>query len=139
MQFHEEWVLDGGYENIENNNPVELYNLKNDIGETSNLCTTEVEKRNELLHDLLMNYVRQNTKADFRVRPNIWKWPNGVLQNSKNGEFNPPTMELIFNISRMNIPKFYRLVKLFTQTEKPPKNLNSQMIICRAPTHLPER
>ena len=54
LQFHEEWALDGGFENIEKNNSVELYNLKNDIGETNNLCNVEVEKRNELLHDLLM-------------------------------------------------------------------------------------
>jgi len=53
LQFHEEWVLDGGIENIEKNNSVELYNIKNDIGETNNLCNIEVEKRNELLHDLL--------------------------------------------------------------------------------------
>jgi arylsulfatase A-like enzyme len=52
LQFHEEWALDGGFENIETNNSVELYNLKNDIGESNNLCTIEVEKRNELLHDL---------------------------------------------------------------------------------------
>ena len=54
LQFHEEWSLDGGFENIENNNSVELYNIKEDIGETNNLSNIEVEKRNELLHDLLM-------------------------------------------------------------------------------------
>lgn len=53
LQFHEEWALDGGFENIQNNNAVELYNIKDDIGETKNLSNTEVEKRNELLHDLL--------------------------------------------------------------------------------------
>jgi arylsulfatase A-like enzyme len=54
LQFHEEWSLDGGFENIENNNSVELYNIKEDIGETNNLSNIEVEKRDELLHDLLM-------------------------------------------------------------------------------------
>jgi len=53
LQFHEEWSLDGGFENIQNNNAVELYNIKEDIGETKNLSNVEVEKRNELLHDLL--------------------------------------------------------------------------------------
>lgn len=53
LQFHEEWALDGGFENVDNNNSVELYNIKYDIGETNNLCNIEVEKRNELLHDLL--------------------------------------------------------------------------------------
>lgn len=53
LQFHEEWVLDGGREKIASNNSVELYNLKNDISESSNLCNIEKEKRNELLDDLL--------------------------------------------------------------------------------------
>ena len=47
-------MLDGGFENVETNNSVELYNIRNDIGETNNLCNVEIEKRNELLHDLLM-------------------------------------------------------------------------------------
>lgn len=53
LLFYEEWVLDGGRKNIETNNSVELYNIKNDIGEASNLCTVETEKRNELLGELL--------------------------------------------------------------------------------------
>lgn len=53
LQFHEEWVLDGGFDNIENNNSVELYNIKDDIGEKNNLCNVEVDKRNEMLHELL--------------------------------------------------------------------------------------
>jgi arylsulfatase A-like enzyme len=54
LQFHEEWALEGGFENIDNNNSIELYNIKNDIGETTNLSNVDVQKRNELLHDLLM-------------------------------------------------------------------------------------
>jgi hypothetical protein len=53
LQFHEEWVLDGGKEKISTNNSVELYNIKNDIGETKNLCNVEVRKRDELLDQLL--------------------------------------------------------------------------------------
>ncbi len=49
-----QWVLDGGREKIATNNSVELYNIKNDIGETKNLCNVEVEKRNELLNELLI-------------------------------------------------------------------------------------
>ena len=37
LQFHEEWILDGGFESIE----------------TNKLCKTEIEKRNELLDELL--------------------------------------------------------------------------------------
>lgn len=53
LQFHEEWVLDGGRKKVATNNSVELYNIKNDIGETTNLCNIEVEKRDELLDELL--------------------------------------------------------------------------------------
>jgi hypothetical protein len=53
LMFHEEWSLDGGIEKIATNNSVELYNLKSDISETRNLCNINVEKRDELLNDLL--------------------------------------------------------------------------------------
>ncbi len=52
MMFHEEWVLDGGEENIHTNNAVELYDLKNDPSEELNLCNSNVDKRDELLADL---------------------------------------------------------------------------------------
>lgn len=53
LQFHEEWVLDGGRENLTENNAVELYNLADDIGEAKNLAATETDKREELLNDLI--------------------------------------------------------------------------------------
>ncbi|MEQ8881073.1 MAG: sulfatase [Cyclobacteriaceae bacterium] len=53
LLFYEEWMLDGGRDQITTNNAVELYNLSNDIGETNNLSNQEVEKRDELLDDLL--------------------------------------------------------------------------------------
>lgn len=53
LQFHEEWVLDGGRQNITDNNAVELYNLSNDIGETKNLAAVETDKRDELLDALI--------------------------------------------------------------------------------------
>ena len=51
--FHEEWVLDGGRENIDNNNAIELYNLVDDLSETNNLANVNKSKRDELLDDLL--------------------------------------------------------------------------------------
>ena len=51
--FHEEWVLDGGREKMDTNNAIELYNLKNDIGEGNNLVKTETKKREELLNQLI--------------------------------------------------------------------------------------
>jgi len=53
LLFHEEWVLDGGMERIASNNSVELYNLVKDPGEVKDLSMLEIEKRNELLKDLL--------------------------------------------------------------------------------------
>jgi arylsulfatase A-like enzyme len=53
LQFHEEWVLDGGRQNISENNAVELYNLADDISETKNLAAVETDKRDELLDDLI--------------------------------------------------------------------------------------
>ena len=53
LMFHEEWLLDGGYDKISENNSIELYNLKTDISESNNLCNTEIEERNKLLDDLL--------------------------------------------------------------------------------------
>ncbi len=51
--YHEEWQLDGGQDKLASNNSVELYNLAQDIGERNNIALTQVEKRDELLTDLL--------------------------------------------------------------------------------------
>ncbi len=53
LQFHEEWVLDGGRVHLAENNAVELYHLADDIGETKNLAAIEIDKRDELLDDLI--------------------------------------------------------------------------------------
>lgn len=53
LQFHEEWSLDGGRENIAANNAVELYDLSTDLGEVNNLADSEIEKRDELLNQLI--------------------------------------------------------------------------------------
>ncbi|MEZ4827917.1 MAG: sulfatase [Bacteroidia bacterium] len=68
LMFHEEWVLDGGKENIERNNSVELYDLKNDIGESHNLAQTQTAKRDELLNQLLD--WQQVIKAPVPTQPN---------------------------------------------------------------------
>jgi arylsulfatase A-like enzyme len=53
MLFHEEWLLDGGYEKRATNKAIELYNLKTDEGEHNNIASTNPAKRDELLNDLL--------------------------------------------------------------------------------------
>ncbi|RBQ03081.1 sulfatase [Pedobacter miscanthi] len=51
--YLEEWILDGGKDKINENNAVELYNIKTDDGERLNLAGTNLAKRDELLADLL--------------------------------------------------------------------------------------
>jgi arylsulfatase A-like enzyme len=68
MMFHEEWVLDGGRENLDSNNAVELYNLKNDLCEVNNLTMDEPEKREELLEQLIM--WQNKIKAPIPKEPN---------------------------------------------------------------------
>lgn len=68
LLFYEEWILDGGVSNIQNNNAVELYNLKDDIGEQNNLSTIETNKRDELLEELLQ--WQKNIKAPIPTDPN---------------------------------------------------------------------
>ena len=53
LLFHEEWILDEGKANIDTNRSVELYNLRDDPGEARDLSKLEIEKRNELLKELL--------------------------------------------------------------------------------------
>ncbi len=60
LLYYEEWVLDGGMEKINENNAVELYNLKDDPSETNNLCAVNTEKRDELLNDLL-NWINETS------------------------------------------------------------------------------
>lgn len=52
LLYHEEWSLDGGRSKMMTNNSLELYNLKDDIGEKKNLATVNTAKRDELLADL---------------------------------------------------------------------------------------
>ncbi|MEX2028738.1 MAG: sulfatase [Candidatus Curtissbacteria bacterium] len=68
MMFHEEWVLDGGRAKVDRNNAVELYNLKNDIGEKNNLAKIETTRRDELLGQLID--WQNETKAPIPAQPN---------------------------------------------------------------------
>jgi arylsulfatase A-like enzyme len=51
--YHEEWLLDGGRAGLATNRAVELYNLKDDLGERHDLAQSHPGKRDELLSDLL--------------------------------------------------------------------------------------
>jgi arylsulfatase A-like enzyme len=51
--FHEEWLLDGGWEAINTNRAVELYNIVDDPGEHHDLSLKEPAKRDELIEEML--------------------------------------------------------------------------------------
>jgi arylsulfatase A-like enzyme len=69
LMFHEEWVLDGGRKDLDRNNSIELYNLKDDIGEQKNLAQINTGKRDELLEEL-MDW-QKNIKAPIPTNPNL--------------------------------------------------------------------
>jgi arylsulfatase A-like enzyme len=60
--YHEEWQLDGGKEKLATNDAVELYNITEDLGERKNLANENVEKRDELLTDLLTWFKKTDAK-----------------------------------------------------------------------------
>jgi len=53
MMYLEEWSLDSGRAQLDTNNAVELYNLREDVSENQNLALREVEVRDRLLDELL--------------------------------------------------------------------------------------
>jgi arylsulfatase A-like enzyme len=69
FMYHEEWVLDGGSKNMDGNNSIELYNLKDDIAEQNNLAQINTRKRDELLKEL-MDW-QKNIKAPVPTHPNL--------------------------------------------------------------------
>ncbi|MCA8988993.1 MAG: sulfatase [Planctomycetaceae bacterium] len=66
--FHEEWQLDGGREQLDTNQAVELYHLATDLGERKNLASSNTTKRDELLADLL-TWIK-HTDALIPTKPN---------------------------------------------------------------------
>jgi len=79
--FIEEWQLDGGRAKLAQNNAVELYNLKEDIGERSNLANANLAKRDELLDDLLA--WRKSIDAPLPSQPNPDYAPGTESQGGK--------------------------------------------------------
>jgi arylsulfatase A-like enzyme len=71
--YHEEWQLDGGREAVATNRSVELYNLREDLGERNDLAQAHPEVREELIDEIL----------DF------WKRTGAVLPTQRNPAFQP--------------------------------------------------
>lgn len=70
--YHEEWQLDGGREAVATNRAVELYNLRDDIGERNDLAQTQPAKRDELIDEILT----------------FWKRTDAVLPTERNPDYN---------------------------------------------------
>ncbi len=68
LLYHEEWQLDGGRNKLATNDAVELYNLAADPRELKNVATSNTDKRDELIADLLGWATR--TEAQFCTQPN---------------------------------------------------------------------
>ncbi len=78
--YHEEWVLDGGRDKLATNHAVELYNLKDDVGERKDLANSNTMKRDELLDELLAWH--KSTGARIPSEPNP-KFQPGTEAKSK--------------------------------------------------------
>lgn len=79
--FHEEWALDGGRERIDENNSVELYDLRSDIGERNNLALERKEKRDELVGDVLAWF--EQVGARLPKEPNAGYDPSGPVRKRR--------------------------------------------------------
>jgi len=77
LMFHEEWSLDGGRTKMDENNSVELYKLKEDIGERNNLVHINKRKRDEVLDELIA--WQKGIRAPISIDPN----PEYQNNNSK--------------------------------------------------------
>jgi arylsulfatase A-like enzyme len=74
--FLEEWQLDGGMEKLGTNQAVELYNIREDIGERKDLAKDQPAKRDELLNELLAWH--KSIRAPLPSEPNPAYNPNSV-------------------------------------------------------------
>ena len=81
--YLEEWQLDGGREKLAENNAVELYNLKDDIGERVNLSNENTAKRDELLDDVLAWHRSANALVPHEPNPKYD--PDAVVTVKKRG------------------------------------------------------
>lgn len=79
--YHEEWQLDGGREKLAENNAVELYDLKDDIGERVDLANENTTKRDELLNDVLAWH--ESAGALVAHEPNPKYQPEAVRAEKK--------------------------------------------------------
>ena len=82
--YLEEWVLDGGAKTIATNNAVELYDLKNDLGERKNLANEKTEIRDELVKEITDWYNSTNAPIPTEKNPGYDPTAQKVKKNKKN-------------------------------------------------------
>lgn len=69
LLYHEEWVLNDGPSDVSGCGALELYNLKEDIGEKTNLANINKVKRDELLEELLKKASETGAKFPRQENP----------------------------------------------------------------------
>lgn len=84
--FHEEWVLDGGKAKLPGNGAVELYNLRDDIGERHDLAASHPQKRDELLSELLDWHKHVGAIVPSQPHPDYAPAPEGSPSGQKKGK-----------------------------------------------------
>lgn len=89
--FLEEWQLDGGRDKLLENHAVELYNLKDDVGEHVNLANTNPSKRDELLDELLA--WQKAVKAPLPDQRNPGYSPDARARGNGKGNKEPSDQE----------------------------------------------
>ena len=75
--YHEEWQLDGGRAKLTENHAIELYNLRDDIGERNDLANVNTAKRDELLDELLVWHRSVNALMPNQRNPGYAPEPAG--------------------------------------------------------------
>lgn len=83
LMFLEEWSLDGGWDKRLANKSVELYNIREDIGEKNDLAQSMPDKRDEMLRELMA--WQKRTNAPIPKTPNPHYNPRAKQQKESRG------------------------------------------------------
>lgn len=85
MLYHEEWVLDGGWEKRMTNNSIEMFNLRTDPGERNNIASSNPQKRDEMIKDL-QNWMKSTNAKMATIRTPAQKAVNNNPRNKKKSD-----------------------------------------------------
>jgi arylsulfatase A-like enzyme len=85
MLYHEEWLLDGGWQKRATNNSIEMYDLKNDPGEHTNIASSNPQKRDEMIKDL-QDWMKNTNARTATIRTPAQEAMKNRPQNKKKGD-----------------------------------------------------